>query len=498
MLADQPWEAEFMAKLGKRLQKVDHRIKLSLAFTDYYTSFSRIDFLTGFRAGFPGEIMTQSKLYQNWQLPIEEPSVDFKFLEAWESKYCRKRNLREIEKTNQWVYGQERLQWHLPISNAWKEKILEDTIRWCEDCVKNFNPSLIIAIERSTLPKNILYSISEYLNVPFLTIIPSRIGNRMTIRADFGYGVSDVFLNTVSENYKKDIDEHDVQRVLKSIIENAEGSYASLENRIATKFRERRSLKFTPLKKELRLWIGRVYTRIFIHLKARPFELLRVGEDFTKMSLVELRKIFVEHTYRMGFRFWGVTELPVSPYFFWALHMRPEGSVLVLGDGRDEIVELFRSADLIPDGYFLAVKENPEMFGLRRVGFYRKLRAHKKIILIDPFTPTFPLIQESLGVIGISGTVLLEAAILNVPSASLGKPEFDQFLCESGWESSGKFIEKCIKSEYENVREKIIPYISFILKNSSSEDIPYDGPLDTPKAEQMIDRFAHEILQMVK
>ena len=211
------------------------------------------------------------------------------------------------------------------------------------------------------------------------------------------------------------------------------------------------------------------------------------------LSFVELKQILVTYAHHLGLRIWGQTSLPQEPYFFWALHMRPEGSVLVLGDAREEIAELIRTADLIPEGYKLVVKENPEMFGLREFAFYRRLKRHRKIILVDPHFPTFEIIRRSTGVIGISGTVLLEAAIFEKPSYALGHPEFVGFIVGSGWNGQEIFFKNVLEKDFESPKAKILPYLAYVLKEGFENSIPFEGDLQSREAEQMIQKFAETI-----
>jgi hypothetical protein len=239
--------------------------------------------------------------------------------------------------------------------------------------------------------------------------------------------------------------------------------------------------------------MGRVYGRIFIQPRERSVPAIRLVENLVALSYVEIRCILLVQMRTLGLKLWGATRVPKQKYFLWALHMRPEGSVLVLGDGKDEIIELFRTANLIPHGYFLVVKENPEMFGLRSPGFYRKLKRHPKIILIDAFVPTYSLIQNSIGVIGISGTVLLESTFFGKPSCALGKPEFVHFLIANGWNSAEGFINDVLIQKYSDPLEKILPYVAHVLNNSSANDIAFEGDLSLPNATLMIKRFGNDV-----
>ena len=100
---------------------------------------------------------------------------------------------------------------------------------------------------------------------------------------------------------------------------------------------------------ELKSFLKGTYWRLFIHSRERPYKVKRVEQNLIHVSLDQLRYIVIYHLRLAGFKFCGKVNLPPVSYFLWALHARPESSVLVLGDGEDEIdknflcVELFQS-----------------------------------------------------------------------------------------------------------------------------------------------------------
>ena len=138
------------------------------------------------------------------------------------------------------------------------------------------------------------------------------------------------------------------------------------------------------------------------------------------------------------------------------------------------------------------------MFGIRKRGFYKKLKSHKSIILMDSFFPTFPLIEKSVGVIGISGTVLLEAAILNKPTCALGHPEFDRFLTHSGFESLDSFFADCLSKINLEPFLKVKPYLVYVLENSHESDIPAYSDLGTISATAMIERLSAQLITRMR
>jgi hypothetical protein len=494
LLADQPWQANLMCALAKDLLCKDPNAQVSLVLTDYYTFLLRRDYLEGIRVAFPGRVVTIEKHYRNWQSKTAPVQVDANFLTDWEKKYCTHRSLKQIEKTNQWIYGNERNAYQRKIGADWAERILVDTIDWVETLVHTSDqPAVIVSIERSTLPTNLLFEIAKTRKIPFLTFFPSRINSRWLMRDDFGYGMSNKLLEYIQENYSSSDLKKQARELIQEELTRKEGSYVSIGHTISAKIRNGKINSIRIFVHELRLWMGRVYGRIFIQPRERSIPAIRLVENLVSLSYVEIRRIFQIQMRSLGIKFWGTSRVPEQKYFFWALHMRPEGSVLVLGDGKDEITELFRTVKLLPDGYFLVVKENPEMFGLRAPGFYRKLKRHPRIIMIDAFVSTYSLIQNSIGVIGISGTVLLEATFFNKPSCALGKPEFSKFLTENGWNAADRFFNNVLNQQFSEPLETILPYIAYVLGNSSTSDIAFDGDLSVPGAGLMIKRFTKEI-----
>ena len=471
-LANQPHEAEFITPIVNELFKLDPRTEISLAFTDYYVFLSQQNFLSGIKSGFPGEVVHLGEMYKSWQEEEDEPDVDDNFLKAWEHQNCSFRTLHEIERTNQLVFLEERSQWYTPINDAWKKKILIDTIKWCENYIERFKPTVFVSVGNATLVTNVMYTLAERTNIPFYNFLPSRIGNRILVREDFGYGMSDSLFNEIIALSDNNELRKLALNVAIEVSQNQRGSYESYQMKISEDFSKKRSNLIRALLSDIRRLIGQIYARLFIQKRLYAFPIKRIKEDLFRLTLYDFRRIFRQYFRSLGLLDFGRKTVPEEKYMLWALHMRPEGAISTLGDGKDEIVELLKCADLLPRGYFMAVKENPEMFGQRKRGFHRNLKRHPKVILLDPYSPIFPLISSSIGVIGISGTVLMEAAILNKPSCALGHPEFDRFLTEYGWESAKSFIEKCTSGVEIEALEKFLPYLCYVIDTTDERDTP--------------------------
>lgn len=460
-LADQPWQASIQLALAKKMAR-EIKFEGSILFTDYYTFIFDKAYLRGIMDGFSGNVYTQEKLYKSWQENTENPSTEQP--RGAHYKYSNGRSLQTIKKMNQWIYGNERSQYYKKISKEWEDKIFLDTLRWTEEIIGEVDPNIIISLERSTVPNNLIYEIALEKEIKFLTLISSRFESRWIVREDFGIGMSSEQYQHILENYQ--LNNSDFQSHVNGF--SGEGSYQSVSHEIQKNFQRQQDNRFRNWMRECRILIGKIYSRTFLRPRDLNFKIIRLREDLFKLTMLEIRKSIIMLFRSLGLKIWGKTKVPSEKFILWCLHMRPEGSVLVLGDAADEIEILLDFVKVLPAGIKIAVKENPEMFGIREFGFYKRLKSNKNIILIDPFTATVELINASLGVVGISGTVLFEAALLGKPTLALGKPEFLPFLSHSGVHETPNFFKYLETSNKELVRRKIEPYLRYIQVEGTS------------------------------
>ena len=80
---------------------------------------------------------------------------------------------------------------------------------------------------------------------------------------------------------------------------------------------------------------------------------------------------------------------------------------------------------VIPNDHYLYVKEHKPMIGIRHKSFYDKLKKLPKVRLLSPFNDQFELIKHSKFVAAITGTVGLEALMLNIPVILFGNANYE-------------------------------------------------------------------------
>ena len=493
-LVDQPLQANMAAQIANKIYNIKPESDLNLAFTDYYTFFLRRDYLAGFTEAWNGKVFTQEEIYLGWQKDGLEKEVDSKFLIDWEKVYGKKRSLEQLQRTNQLIFGNERDYYQRQMTEEWKRKILYDTVLWSSALLSEIKPDKIISIERSTLANNLIFEMARENKVQFLTIMPTRLGKRWIIVNDFGYGMDESNLRFILSNYSDEINKAKASNEINRLLQNNQAAYTSIASQISKQSKAEKTKSVRTFIKELRLLAGRVYGRLFIQRQERLTQAKRLNENFFKLSIYEFKFLIFNSLRSFGLKFWLKSNTPKSKYFYWALHYRPEGSVSVLGDGRDEIEELLKVAREIPSDYCLVVKEHPAMFGTRKFGFYRRLRHHSKIMLVDPFSSTIELISGASGVIGISGTVLLEAAMMDKPSYAIGKPEFIDFIVGNNLTGLANFIDVVTQDKFLSPREKILPYVAYMLDKGIDHDSSAFADSDLPHAPEFSEKMAKEII----
>jgi hypothetical protein len=191
-------------------------------------------------------------------------------------------------------------------------------------------------------------------------------------------------------------------------------------------------------------------------------------------------------------------DVPSSPYIYYPLHYRPESSVLTLGNGMDDESAILFICQRLPFGMKLAVKENPSMIGDRRASFYRKISAIDGVVLIDPCVPTSKLAENSLGVISISGTALLEAGLKDIPAHAIGNPEFKEFLTSYGLDSIENFLVDCSMRKARSCKADLTRYLSFILESKINCFLGWDTVSNKQKLDHVATMISAELSKIIK
>ena len=186
-------------------------------------------------------------------------------------------------------------------------------------------------------------------------------------------------------------------------------------------------------------------------------------------------------------------------FIFFPLHMEPEAANLARATMGNQLFIIEQISKLLPEGWFLYVKEHPDQFAVaqvekyfyrgipyfRNIDFYRRLTQLKNVKIINVYTPSSTLIDKSSATLSIAGSALVEAVAKNKPIIVFGDGTTivellnDSFaISEFGMLSTA--IDKIVNgftakySDFEQVMDKYVFSINndgFYGKNTTLEEI---------------------------
>jgi hypothetical protein len=121
-------------------------------------------------------------------------------------------------------------------------------------------------------------------------------------------------------------------------------------------------------------------------------------------------------------------------YIFYPLHMEPEAANLARATLGCQLFIIEQVSRLLPEGYYLYIKEHPDQFAatqldkyyykalhnFRNIDFYKRISMFENVKMMDIYTPSSRLIDNSKAVLSIAGSALIEAVAKNKPIIVFG------------------------------------------------------------------------------
>ena len=113
-------------------------------------------------------------------------------------------------------------------------------------------------------------------------------------------------------------------------------------------------------------------------------------------------------------------------FFLFPLQLQPESSISIMATYlADQVNTAKNIAFSLPFPYKLYVKEHPSSVNHRAGIFYKKLKKIPNVVLLSPYENTEQLIQKSQGIITLSSTVGMEAALVGKRVYLLGDASYE-------------------------------------------------------------------------
>tara|TARA_Y100000385_G_scaffold197091_1_gene204068 strand:- start:477 stop:1976 length:1500 start_codon:yes stop_codon:yes gene_type:complete len=323
------------------------------------------------------------------------------------------------------------------------------------------DPDFVFCIEKNYVIKNIVAAICRSRNIKFVVLDHTRIGETYAFFQSFFPKKSEF---KVSEEYlikaKKYIE--------RTSVKLNDGNVSGLLYTGWTENQVGQLNNMTILSSFIRelKYISKRTVKLFMGLRQRS--VASIFRPYTANVFYALAYHYLSSIRRMRYAIFGLpytAKIPLKcDFFYFPLHLRPESSILTLGRGLDDEVALEYVVRKLPKEAYLVVKENPTMIGDRRKKFYRWISRQSSVILVDPLMSSYELIINSKGVIGISGTALLEAAIFGKPTHAFGHPEFRDFLSSYGYDNLDNYFHLSLSNNLD-LNNEIYIYIGWALEN---------------------------------
>lgn len=168
-------------------------------------------------------------------------------------------------------------------------------------------------------------------------------------------------------------------------------------------------------------------------------------------------------------------------YVFVTLHMQPEASVDVVGRYYDDQLQNIKNIwRILPTDCYLVVKEHTNAIGDRSRGFFKSLQQLTNVVIPDENISSHKILNNSIGVFTISGTVALETALYRKDAFIFGRTFFDKLkychrITLEDFKDCANFEDlkaKCI--ERDKNKMDLEDYSEYIIRSS------FPGIIDPP------------------
>ncbi|MTI88137.1 MAG: hypothetical protein FH748_09230 [Balneolaceae bacterium] len=396
---------------------------------------------------------------------------DHNWLRFFEEQYCYSKSFNELIMTDPIIFRA-----HHNRSPYYKNLKPVQIYRWAEcqtrlilRVFRKVNPVAVACIERSYFVKNVAAQIALSQKIPAFSLIRSRIGKYCFWHPYFGLGGLKKPLPEYFGQKEVQEDSEFLQEA-KGFSDSGQALYAapSLEggrrkpgilklviDYLRTEYRAVRGLL-----KHLQNWMKGSLNRWSTdfsgsYLKVRVWHFLRILRSFSS----KISKIY------------DILPGQNEPFILVPLHVLPESSTLTLGPEYYELNLVRKLSERIPPGINIYVKENPGMISLRTKKEIALFRELPNVYFVSPYLDTSNMLNKAAGVMGISGTALLEGALLGKPVLAVGSPEFASGISHYTYNELDDFLSCCQKNKGKKVRiEKVFGYLERI----SSEVFPLD------------------------
>ena len=339
-----------------------------------------------------------------------------------------------------------------------------------EQILDKFKPDVIYDTEKAELGRMILLEVAYARRIPYVSIEKARIG---------GYRIPTYSLSIKLEPFFRKEFLSFKEKYATEDFKNSRG-FQYLENfRNKVNILSEDQKMINPIINGWKLFAeikGLLYKTITsIKVRLTTIRISRVATPLYHNHFVRIKVIWVAF-FRNIFirlfkdRFFCNVNTKELKYVLYPLHVIPESSVFTKAPYFcSELFLIETLSKSVPWECKILVKEHWGMLGKRPLSFYKQLKKLTNVILVSPFLYKDPkqYIQDSQGVVTITGSTALEAAFLGKPSIIFGETSFEPLSCVHKVSDITKIkdiIAQWNTNENQVNDQEIVSYIEMVLK----------------------------------
>lgn len=355
-----------------------------------------------------------------------DKSVDLDFLSKVENEYSHFKNLNLQLTSSQLTTRQYHNRDYFKYSSfAQNLNFLELGYKKVIEVVEDFKPNLILDSDNAELLRTILNEVAFKKNIPYITIDYHRYEL---------YKLPTYCLGVINdEKFKKEYNKYLIQ-TQKDLSEEYEYIFEMRKNSniMSREYKGTTTSKYTP---NTIFYVTKYLAGIGIYLwnvyiKNKNIKLLK-RNNILYSNPIKLFLYFVkiELKNQYLFRKNKYFENPIKneDYVYMPLHLIPESTTFVLSPFYiNELSIIEQVSKSLPIGWKLYVKEHQAMIGERSLSFYEDVKKipNVKLVQFNYYDDPKPWIENSKGVVTITGTGAYEAAMLGKKAIVFGDVPF--------------------------------------------------------------------------
>ncbi len=296
--------------------------------------------------------------------------------------------------------------------------ILERGIERMEELFDRLKPDLVVSFICVTMLDYLAYLIAKARGVRFLNLRPTRIGDRVA----FSHRLNDPSPELATQYQRlmggeQSPFEEEARRYIQRVREQ-HGRYEGVVRPSDKPALKSNASKFARIDQFIAAVRGYLNYRNSIAASDN-----HVPDPLRRLYFTAWRNARQARRVRTFFkgRYVGEADLKGLRYVFFPLHTEPEVSLLVYGRPYVNQIEIVRMLAMsLPVDTVLLVKEHPWMVGKRSLAAYQKMLDIPRVRFADPALEARTLVKQADLVAVVTGSVALEAAMLDRPVITFG------------------------------------------------------------------------------